>query len=62
LKLQNLDSRITDIILKTMTNSKIPCLPVHDSYIVNERDKDFLLEVMKESYEYIMEGFSPVIK
>jgi len=62
LRLQNLDSRITDIILRAMTNNKIPCLPVHDSYIVKERDKDFLIEVMKESYERIMKGFSPVIK
>ena len=62
LRLQNLDSRITDIILKAMTNNKIPCLPVHDSYIVKERHKDFLSEVMKESYEQIMKGFSPIIK
>ena len=48
--------------MKTMTNNEIPCLPVHDSYIVREMDKDFLLEVMKESYEYIMKGFSPVIE
>ena len=62
LKLQNLDSRITATILKVMTSNEIPCLPVHDSYIVRERDSDFLLEFMKESYEQIMKGFSPVIK
>ena len=56
------DTRITDIILRAMTNNEIPCLPVHDSYIVKERDKNFLIEVMKESYEYIMQGFSPIIK
>jgi hypothetical protein len=62
LKLQNLDSRITDMVLKTMTTSGIPCLPVHDSYIVQEGDRDFLVEVMNESYRSILKGFSPVIK
>ncbi|UCF84273.1 MAG: hypothetical protein JSV50_01165 [Desulfobacteraceae bacterium] len=62
LKLQNLDSRIADIILKAMTSNEIPCLPVHDSYIVRETDMNFLLEVMKKSYERIMNGFSPIIK
>ena len=57
-----MDSRITDIVLKTMTNNEIPCLPVHDSYIVREMDKDFLIDVMKKSYEQIMKGFTPVIK
>ena len=62
LKLQNLDSRITDIVLKKFTQAGIPCLPVHDSYIVQERYRDLLMDVMTEAYMEIMKGFRPVIK
>jgi hypothetical protein len=61
LKLQNLDSRITDLILKTLTHEEIPVLPVHDSFIVRERDRDRLIEVMRSSYFQLM-GYDPVIK
>jgi hypothetical protein len=61
LKLQNLDGKVTDKILKTMTEEQMPCLPVHDSYIVRKQDEILLKEVMHESYEQIM-GFSAIIK
>ncbi len=61
LKLQNLDSRITERILKVMTQNGIPCLPVHDSYIVPADFKDFLFDVMSESYQQVMR-YMPVIK
>jgi hypothetical protein len=38
----------------------IPCLPVHDSYIVEVQYKDTLYQVMMEEYEKIM-GYEPVI-
>jgi hypothetical protein len=61
LKLQNLDSRITDLILKTLTREEIPVLPVHDSFIVRERDMHRLIEVMKSSYYRVME-YEPIIE
>jgi len=61
LKLQNLDGQITDLILKTLTHEGIPVLPVHDSYIVRERDKDRLIEVMKSSYHRVM-NYEPIIE
>lgn len=61
LELQNREGRITDLILKTLTREEIPVLPVHDSFIVRERDKDRLIEVMKSSYYRVM-GFDPVIE
>ncbi len=60
LELQYLDSQITEIILKKMTKSGIPCLPVHDSYIVPQSYRDQLEELMDEAYEKIM-GFRPLI-
>ena len=61
LRLQNLDSRITDIVLKEMTQSGIPCLPVHDSYIVPQSHRDLLFQEMTNAYRAVMKGFSPVI-
>ena len=60
LTLQNLDSKITEIILMTMTEHEIPCLPVHDSFIVPERHEDLLMTVMKNAYEEVM-GFTPIV-
>ena len=58
--LQNDDSRITDIILQSLLKQGVPCLPVHDSYIVPAKFEDQLAEVMTEAYKKVM-GFTPVI-
>jgi len=60
LTLQNLDSAITEDILIGFMREGIPCLPVHDSYIVPARYKDRLYHKMMEAYEKMM-GFEPVI-
>ena len=60
LRLQNLDSIITEAILTKLTREGVACLPVHDSYIVEERYKELLLEKMNEEYEKAMK-FPPVI-
>ena len=59
--LQNLDSRITEAILMRMTDMGIPCLPVHDSYIVPRQHEDRLRDVMVGEYKAVL-GFEPVIK
>lgn len=60
LRLQNIDSKITEAILTSMTGQGIPCLPVHDSYIVPQQFEGHLKKAMMEEYERIL-GFSPVI-
>jgi len=60
LKLQNRDSRITEAILMRLMKHNIPCLPVHDSYIVETRYRGALEQAMVEEYEKIM-GFEPII-
>jgi len=61
LRLQNLDSRITETILRNLTRKKgVACLPVHDSFIVEARHKELLLENMVQEYEKEMK-FQPVI-
>ena len=60
LKLQNRDSKITEAIIMRLMKDNIPCLPVHDSYIVEAQYKAVLEQVMIEEYEKIM-GFEPII-
>ncbi|MFP4572919.1 MAG: hypothetical protein ACLFNW_08120 [Desulfobacterales bacterium] len=59
--LQNMDSAITESILMTLKKKGIPALPVHDSYVVEEKHKGLLAEVMNETYEKFM-GYQPVIE
>ena len=60
--LQYDDSRITDLILQRMVKEGVPCLPIHDSYIVPAKYEDLLGEVMIEAYRKVMYGFTPVIE
>jgi len=58
--LQNIDSRITEKILMEFMKEGIPVLPVHDSYIIEEKYQGKLAEKMVKFYEQEM-GFEPVI-
>lgn len=58
LQLQKMDSMIVDQILVKSVDANIPVLPVHDSFIVRERDQEWLLEIMKNEYE-VATGFKP---
>lgn len=51
LRLQNLDSKIAEEILKHFTRQGKPCLCIHDSFIVEESNKEELSEVMREAYK-----------
>lgn len=58
--LQNLDSQITERILMRMTDMGVPCLPVHDSYIVPKQFEERLRDAMTGEYKAVI-GFEPVI-
>ncbi len=49
-KLQKMDSDIAVEILLMLKSRNIPCLCVHDSFIVEEKHKDLLINSMKEVY------------
>lgn len=52
LKLQNLDSEMAEYVLRVMTVQKgIPCLPIHDSFIVPAGQVKNLMRTMKAAYE-----------
>lgn len=61
IKLQYFDSIIAENILKYFTYKNIPCLCVHDSFIVEERYAEELADVMRSEYKKII-GFDCVLK
>ena len=62
LKLQAIDSQIASDILAHFTAQNIPCLCVHDSFIVKQHNQDELRQVMTDVYKEHVNGFEPVIK
>ena len=59
--LQYLDSCIAEAVLMHFTKKGIPCLCIQDSFIVEDRYKDELGDVMKEEYNRVI-GFKCKIK
>jgi len=51
LKLQYIDSQLAESVLKHFTSRDIPCLCVHDSFIVPKKYGDELEGVMKDTYK-----------
>ncbi len=60
-QLQYYDSNIAEGVLKYFTKQGKPCLPVHDSFIVDIKYKEELMEIMKEEYKKVM-GFEGRVK
>ncbi|MFA6293872.1 MAG: hypothetical protein WC637_18935 [Victivallales bacterium] len=56
--LMNKDSKIMRRILTHCTRQGIPCLPVHDSVIIQEKYENNLREVMAKAYKKEMKGFT----
>ncbi|EAR10742.1 hypothetical protein [Reinekea blandensis] len=59
--LQFSDSKIADQVLYTGLTQGIPIMPVHDSFIVEQRHAEWLHAVMSEAYSAEMNGFNAVI-
>ncbi len=62
LKFQYRDSKISETILKVLTKENIPCLSVHDSFIVQKKYQKRLTEVMTFAYQQEMGSESKVPK
>lgn len=48
--LQNLDSELATMVIDSLLELGIPCLPVHDSFIVEQKYEQKLVEVMSDSF------------
>jgi len=62
LRLQNLDSKMAEHVLRAMTVRKgVPCLPIHDSFIVPEGHVNDLMNSMAKAYEkFVGKASAPV--
>lgn len=60
--LQNADSHLASDILEVMVSKGIPCLPVHDSFVVKEEYMDFLCDTMGDCFRkrFGVDGVVPV--
>jgi len=54
IRLMNVDSNITNYIIKEFVRLQKPILSVHDSYIVDTRDVEFLRDYMKEASLHVV--------
>ncbi|MBM9514697.1 hypothetical protein [Desulfogranum marinum] len=59
LRLMRLDSQIAYGVVEHFTDQGKPCLPVHDSFVVRQRDEDELREVMQSQYGRVTKKYSP---
>ncbi len=55
-KLQFLDSQIAIRVLIILAEKGIPCIPIHDSFLVEWRQEDALRDAMKQAWVDVMES------
>ena len=56
IKLQNYDAKIAVNIVSHFEEKNIPCLPIHDSFIVKKHHKQELKDVMFSAYKNLFNG------
>ena len=54
LRLLNVDAAVCAKIISSLNRLGVPCLSVHDSFIVPSRHKDLLKNIMDESFQKVM--------
>ena len=61
-ELQFLDSKICQYVLETLTSLKVPCLSIHDSFIVPKEYEALLKKTMVDAYLHhgIFESIPPI--
>ena len=62
MKLMNKDARIALDVVWHFANQGVPVIPVHDSFIVQEKHAEELWQVMGETYQKHNDGFTCPIK
>jgi hypothetical protein len=61
-ELQRQDSKIAEYVLNHMRAKKILVLPVHDSFVVQDRYIHHLYSIMKEAYRMLVSHSIPEVK
>ena len=60
LRLQFLDSQMAEQVLLHFGQNDIPCLPVHDSFVMHHGYEDELEQVMQEAFRIVVGGNVPI--
>ena len=55
--LQNADSRIAEMVINHFTRKNIPVLCIHDSFVIEQRHKQLLQDIMNKSFEVVLKEF-----
>jgi hypothetical protein len=61
LELQFVDSQIAEKVMLSLMERSIPCMPVHDSFLVPRHQVSELTSTMKSAFEAVT-GHSPALK
>ena len=62
LRIMNLDATIALDVINTFADQNIPILAIHDSFIVQEKYKDYLFTIMEKAYAKNTGGYQILIK
>lgn len=54
LRLQRIDSDLVMYVLSRLTELEVPCLPIHDSFIVAREDEGLLKEAMEDAIREVL--------
>ena len=57
IELQNADSRIAEMVVNHCTRHHIPVLCIHDSFVIEQRHKQLLQDIMNKSFEVVLKEF-----
>lgn len=61
-ELQALDSRLALRVLGRLLEQGVTAIPIHDSFLVEERYADLTAEVMKQEFSAMFPGAKVVVK
>lgn len=50
IKLQNMDAKIAMNVIDYFAQKNVPCLPIHDSFIIEKYHQDELKNIMQKSF------------
>ena len=60
LKLQFMDAQMAEHVMLLFGQNSVPCLPVHDSFIMHHGYEDELEQVMREAFRIVVGGRVPI--
>ncbi|KHK03929.1 hypothetical protein [Desulfovibrio sp. TomC] len=62
IRLQRLDSDIADAILAVFVRQGRPIVPIHDSFVVRDQDRELLRQTMADAWKRFVPDVEPIIE